>query len=47
MPKPKVRPRNTLARSLWDGSCSQRVIPPKKKPKGERKRKHKGKLGDV
>lgn len=32
--KRSISRRNPMARSLWDGSCSQRVVPGrKKKPK--------------
>lgn len=34
MSKHKISIRNPMAKSLWDGSCSKRVVPNrKKKPK--------------
>lgn len=39
MKKPKLSRRNPVARSLWDGSCSKRVVPSrKKKPKREKQK---------
>lgn len=41
--KPKIKPRNPMARSLWDGSCRKRVVLSKrdkqqKRRKGELRR---------